>query len=178
MDIAERLTDHLNRNRGTSRIKYHKGLPTPKKSWKDYYEIITRQGVHQRDEYPHTTYVHFVHGDKESRYSRLIAIQYWFIYFYNDWKASHAGDWEHIVVFLKEPARDADGEPEPVACAYSAHHGGYRLAWRHVERVDDLGNRDRTQAATHPVVYVANASHANYYFGPSRYATSTRGAGG
>lgn len=100
----------------------------------------------------------------------LIAIEYWLIYLYNDWKSTHEGDWELTVVFLRQPS-DSGGQPEPIACAYSAHHGGYRLPWRQVEKVDD--QERRADAGSHPVVYVANGSHANYFFGPGHYATTT-----
>lgn len=167
------LLAQMDRNGSKRRIKYHRGMPTPDKSWKNYRDIVAKQGTHRRENYPHQTYVHFAYADSQSRYAGLTAIQYWFIYYYNDWKTSHAGDWEHIVVFLRESPDNQAADSRPIACAYSAHHGGYRLAWEHVERVNDLSEPDDSDKATHPVVYVANGSHANYFFGPSRYATTT-----
>ena len=169
---ADTLVQEMNRRPEAERIRYHQGMPTPRKAWRSYHEIVAGGGIHRGHEYPYVGYAHFVHGDGASVYAGLVAIQYWFIYYYNDWKASHAGDWEHIVVFLKETTGDSQGQLEPIACAYSAHHGGYRLRWQRVERVDDQGNLDRDNG-NHPVVYVASGSHANYFFGPSRYATST-----
>jgi hypothetical protein len=82
-------------------------------------------------------------------------IQYWFFYAYNDFATSHGGvndhegDWEGIQVFLK-------GD-EPAWAVYSAH-GGHgekaRQAWQ-PQAIELEG--------THPVVYVAAGSHANYY---------------
>jgi hypothetical protein len=172
----ELLIDQMDRSRSAERIKYHQGVLKPDQAWRDYRDIVNKQGAHQGEDYGHCAYAHFVYGDQGSRYAGLTAIQYWFFYYYNDWKASHAGDWEHIVVILKDAPAGQGPEPEPYACAYSAHHGGYRLGWKNVERVDDEGNivsGDGSGEGTHPVVYVANGSHANYFFGPSRYVTTT-----
>ena len=112
-----------------------KGHRDRKKFWAEYYRIIKRLESHvDDDEYRHMAYVHFAYGDDlpatipsgdtKCDYSGLIAIEYWFIYLYNDWRATHEGDWELAVVFLRQPS-EIGGEPEPIGCAYSAHHGGY-----------------------------------------------------
>lgn len=144
-----------------------------KKFWREYYRIVNNIGEHQHEPYPYCSYVNMVYGDDLPRtpYAGLVAIQYWFVFLYNDWKAPHEGDWENIVVYLRL-SDNSTNEPEPIACAYSAHHGGYRLGWRYVEKVDGDGNR--TDSGTHPVVYVANGSHANYFVGPYRYETDTK----
>jgi hypothetical protein len=113
--------------------------------WRRYADI-------DKDAYPITTYAKIV------REQDLTAIQYWLAYPYNDWRSTHEGDWEVVMVFLRGAT--------PIACAYSAHHGGYRLPWALVETHD-----------THPIVYVANGSHANYFFGPGQYENTAEAFG-
>ena len=76
--------------------------------------------------------------------SRII-IQYWLFYVFNNGPLNdHQGDFEVIEVFL-----DYDG---PQKALYSQHHAGQNAAWSEVEKVD-----------SHPVAYVAEGSHANYF---------------
>ena len=63
-----------------------------------------------------------------------------------------------------------DEGPKPTLCAYSAHMGGHWLKWSDVEKVDDGGQR--VPEGTHPVVYVANGSHANYFHGSGLFLTA------
>ncbi|MCW4005543.1 MAG: Vps62-related protein [Candidatus Bathyarchaeota archaeon] len=73
-------------------------------------------------------------------------IQYWLFYVYNNGPLNnHQGDIEVIQVFL-----DSAGNPQTVLL--SQHGAGQNAAWNDVEKVD-----------THPVVYVAQGSHANYF---------------
>lgn len=84
------------------------------------------------------------------------AIQYWFLYAFNDWAGhggynDHEGDWEMICVFL-------DMDNRPLAVASSCH-----VLKPGVARWDDL--RQSPGAIwqnTHPVIYVGCGSHANY----------------
>jgi len=79
--------------------------------------------------------------------STSTVVQYWFFYAYNDAPLNnHEGDWEMIEVIL-------DSTQEPVSAAYSQHLKGQRASWGDVEKMD----------STHPVVYVARGSHANYF---------------
>lgn len=74
-------------------------------------------------------------------------VQYWFFYAYNDSPVNqHEGDWEMIEIPL-------DNSEEPISAVYSQHMQGQRAVWGDVEKLD----------ATHPVVYVARGSHANYF---------------
>jgi hypothetical protein len=100
-------------------------------------------------------------GDESTVYGRVvhvggaIVLQYWFFY-YDDvysyfyppsdvvWQA-HEGDWEVVNVVLT-------ADEQPVEVGYSQHCLGQRRTWAATPRVDD----------THPVVYVAAGSHANY----------------
>jgi hypothetical protein len=81
-------------------------------------------------------------------------LQYWFFYTLDDWRNSlskptlwhmHEGDWEEASVAL-----DASGRP--LAVAASQHDLGVRRPWSRVKIRD----------GTHPVVWVALGSHANY----------------
>lgn len=95
---------------------------------------------------PVTAYAHVV------REGTRTTIQYWLLYFYNDWFNKHEGDWELVQVTL-----DANGEPEWVVL--SQHHAGSRRAWASAP----------VEEGTHPVVYVARGSHANYFVGDEVY---------
>jgi|SRR5271157_599073 len=79
--------------------------------------------------------------------SSSTVIQYWFFYAYNNGPLNnHQGDLEVVEVFL-------DGSGTPVRAVYSQHGSGENAAWGDVELYDN----------THPVVYVAQGSHANYF---------------
>jgi hypothetical protein len=90
-------------------------------------------------EFGPTVYGHVVH------YPGRIALQYWYLYAYNDAGNYHEGDWEMAAVEL-----DANGQP--VRAGYSGHQGGFRRPW---ERVEKIGDR--------PLVYSARGSHAAYF---------------
>ena len=79
-------------------------------------------------------------------------LQYWQFYFYNDWFNKHEGDWEQVSIVL-----DINLEPEWVVL--SQHHGGTRRAWADT----------KIENGTHPAVYVALGSHANYFWGDEIY---------
>jgi hypothetical protein len=88
--------------------------------------------------------------------SDRIVLQYWYFY-YDDvysypfappgsfWQA-HEGDWEVVNVVLSSDER-------PLSVAYSQHCLGEERPWAALKPVDE----------THPVVYVALGSHANYF---------------
>ncbi|MCZ2856573.1 MAG: Vps62-related protein [Candidatus Bathyarchaeota archaeon] len=74
-------------------------------------------------------------------------IQYWFFYAFNLGSLNqHEGDWEMIEIVL-DPTETA------LYAVYSQHFSGERASWNDVEKVDE----------THPRVYVALGSHANYF---------------
>ena len=84
----------------------------------------------------------------------VTVLQYWVFYPLDDWRNSptrprlwhmHEGDWEEVSVELGPAGR-------PVAVACSQHDLGVTRTWAHV----------RLSGGTHPVVYVALGSHANY----------------
>jgi len=85
-----------------------------------------------------------------------IALQYWYWYADDFWSGrqpptdevwqGHEGDWEVVTVVL-------DSAGTPLFTGYSQHECGKRRAWKRVPK----------SATTHPLVYVALGSHANYY---------------
>jgi len=86
-----------------------------------------------------------------------ILLQYWYFYRYDEWETHvfagklvqrHEGDWEAVTVGLSDT--------EPLFVAYSAHCAGTWVPWEEAEISDRLGGR------THPVIAVAEGSHANY----------------
>jgi len=79
--------------------------------------------------------------------SGYACVQYWFFYAYNDHSVNqHEGDWEMIEVILNTAGN-------PIMAAYSQHFMGESANWSDVETTDN----------THPNVYVAKGSHANYF---------------
>jgi hypothetical protein len=73
-------------------------------------------------------------------------IQYWLFYAFNNGPLNeHQGDIEVIQIFL-------DNSNNPQHALYSQHGAGENAAWTDVEKQD-----------THPIVYVAQGSHANYF---------------
>ena len=83
-------------------------------------------------------------------------LQYHFFYAFNDWRLAanglnhHEADWEMMAVYLKNN--------EPYAILFSQHGSGAMEFWKDVRCVKDAdGNQ-----TTHPIVYAALGSHANY----------------
>ena len=76
---------------------------------------------------------------------RGIALQYWYLYVYNDFWNNHEADWEMVTIVLTP-----DGSPQRIRL--SSHHGGHGLPWSEAPRD---GER--------PVVRVARGSHAGYF---------------
>jgi hypothetical protein len=89
-----------------------------------------------------------------------LALQYWFYYLYNDFNNKHEGDWEMIQLLFDAPDAAVALERGPVRVGYSQHEGAEEATWESakLERLD----------GTHPVVYPASGSHANY-FAPALY---------
>ena len=96
-----------------------------------------------------------------------IILQYWFFFFFNDWRSSfngandHESDWEMVCVYL------ADNGPVPVEPAWVAYAS-------HDYAGDDLRRRwddpELRREGEHPVVFAGAGSHASYYT-PGEYLT-------
>ena len=118
------------------------------------------------------------HGRVVRQGGRLV-LQYWFFYFYNNWRTrffganDHEADWEMICVYLSASAVDkiidagedlATAPLEPGWVAYASHdfHGDdLRRRWDDPE-IEKVGE--------HPVIYAGAGSHASY-FSPGEYIT-------
>jgi VPS62-like protein len=78
-------------------------------------------------------------------------LQYWFFYYYNDFRYSddryglHEGDWEMVQIRLNPDAK-------PTHAVYAQHDEGSWCSWLEMNPAGD-----------HPVVYVARGSHASYF---------------
>jgi hypothetical protein len=79
-------------------------------------------------------------------------VRYWLFYVFDDWRSrretlwqAHEADWETVSVGL-------DATLHPIFAAYSQHCSGSVRSWSKVRR-----------RSTHPLVYVALGSHANYF---------------
>jgi hypothetical protein len=97
----------------------------------------------------------YAHVAQEAARPDKLALQYWLYYPFNDWNNLHEGDWEMIqLVFDAASVEEALGEA-PVEVGYSQHEGGEKAEWgdEKLELVD----------GTHPVVYPAAGSHANFF---------------
>ena len=83
-------------------------------------------------------------------------LQYHFFYAFNDWRLAanginhHEADWEMVAVYLKNDS--------PYSVLFSQHGTGAMELWEDVRCAKDKDGRD----TTHPLIYVALGSHANY----------------
>jgi hypothetical protein len=84
------------------------------------------------------------------------SLQYHFFYAFNDWRLAangvnhHEGDWEMVAVYLKND--------QSYAVLFSQHGSGALERWENVNCVRDRDGKE----TTHPVIYTALGSHANY----------------
>ncbi len=111
---------------------------------------------------PDERYMYYGRVVREHGY---VALQYWFFYAYNDWRASfhgvndHEGDWEMVIVYVAE---NAAGVIEPLWLACSEHdYEGDDLR----RRWDDPALQ---RVGEHPLICAGAGSHANYFF-PGEY---------
>jgi hypothetical protein len=134
---------------GTGLWGYHLDFPgdplRPGCTYADWAERVTA-------DYPATTYARV--NTEPGKPGRL-ALQYWFYYVFNDWNNTHEGDWEMIqIIFPADSAEEALGTT-PLEVGYSQHSSAERAAWG-----DD---KLEIEGGTHPVVYPAAGSHANFF---------------
>jgi hypothetical protein len=110
----------------------------------------------------------YAHVATDPAFPGRLALQYWLFYVYNDWNNLHEGDWEMIqLLFDAASAHDALAA-KPTSVGYSQHEGAERADWG----ADKLDLVD----GTHPVVYPAAGSHANF-FGEGLYLGSSASQG-
>jgi Vacuolar protein sorting-associated protein 62 len=84
-----------------------------------------------------------------------LALQYWFFYVFNDFNDKHEGDWEMIQLNFDAAAPAQALRSKPALVGYSQHEGAESAHWGD-SKLEIVGG-------THPVVYAALGSHANYY---------------
>ncbi|NWG09498.1 MAG: Vps62-related protein, partial [Nitrososphaerales archaeon] len=109
------------------------------------FEEISQDYDQWKDVNGYFVYAH-VKPDMEGSESYIV-IQYWLFYAFNNGPLNdHQGDWEVIEVIL-------NSSEEPLYASYSQHESGEKTSWANVEKVD----------GTHPKVYIAKGSHANYF---------------
>jgi len=99
-----------------------------------------------------TVYAHVV---TERAQPGRLALQYWLYYAFNDWNNLHEGDWEMVQLVFEAGSADEALSTTPAEIGYSQHEGGEKAEWgaEKLELVD----------GTHPVVYPAAGSHANFF---------------
>ncbi|RJP55463.1 MAG: DUF3995 domain-containing protein [Anaerolineaceae bacterium] len=123
-------------------------------------EKIAQEAYHQYaeilKEHPQPVYYGRVLHEADERGSEWTILQYHFFYAFNDWRLAangmnhHEGDWEMAAVYLKNGL--------PHSLLLSQHGAGNIEKWQAtIKAVDENGKE-----TTHPVVYVALGSHANY----------------
>ena len=114
----------------------------------------------------HTQPTVYAHVATDPSYPGQLALQYWMFYVYNDWNNLHEGDWEMIQLNFSAPTAEAvlaSGD-HPSEVGYSQHTGGEKAGWG--------DSKLQIVGATHPVVYPAAGSHANF-FGSALYLGSS-----
>ena len=108
----------------------------------------------------------YVYYGRVVRQHGWVALQYWFLYLFNNWRSGfyggndHEADWEMVTVYLYE---QPDGQLAPRWAAYGSHDfsgDDLRRRW------DDRGQLELCDG--HPVVYAGAGSHASY-FRPGEY---------
>jgi len=119
-----------------------------RKSFRQYVEILEKE--------PQPVYYGRVACWQDVEGNNWKSLQYHFFYAFNDWRLAanginhHEGDWEMAAVYLKEE--------EPYSMLLSQHGSGAIELWADVRCVK---GKDGSET-THPLIYVALGSHANY----------------
>jgi hypothetical protein len=123
-------------------------------------ETVARKAFYQYQEilkkHPQPVYYGRVTRRQDKDGNRWTSLQYHFFYAFNDWRLAanginhHEGDWEMVAVYLKND--------EPYAVLFSQHGSGALEPWKDVYRAKDSNGND----TTHPIIYAALGSHANY----------------
>ncbi|HUA49212.1 MAG TPA: hypothetical protein VMA77_28510 [Solirubrobacteraceae bacterium] len=115
-----------------------------------------RQFRRWNDDRPPTVYAHVA---TDPLHPGKLAVGYWFYYTFNDFTDKHESDWEMAQVDFAASTPAAALRAGPYEVDVSQHAGGERSAWTDTKLQKD---------GTHPVIYDATGSHANY-FGAALY---------
>lgn len=137
--------------RGTLKEQLPTAFTLPLAAAKTYLDVRGAEPVRGSTAYPEierrveeatrraTVYWHVRREPSSDR----VAIEFWLLYLYNAFYDRHEADWEGVTVVLQHGA--------PIAISFSQHQSRRWVAWS-----------AQTKLATHPVVFVARGSHANY----------------
>ena len=96
----------------------------------------------------------YAHVATDPTHPGKLAVQYWFYYTFNDFTDKHESDWEMGQVDFDASDAAQAIVNGPYEVDLSQHAGGERSAW-----TDSKLQKD----GTHPVIYDATGSHANYF---------------
>ena len=83
-----------------------------------------------------------------------LAVEYWFYYTFNDFTDLHESDWEMAQVDFAASTAAAALRSGPYEVDVSQHAGGERSGWT---------DSKLQKEGTHPIIYDATGSHANYF---------------
>jgi hypothetical protein len=101
------------------------------------------------------TPVTYAHIATDPAYPGKLALQYWFFYVFNDFNDKHEGDWEMIQLDFNAATPAQALHMKPALVGLSQHEGAESAQWGEAKL--------QILDGTHPVVYPALGSHANYY---------------
>jgi hypothetical protein len=119
-----------------------------RKSFFQYAEIL--------EKHPQPVYYSRVASWDDVEGNHWKILQYHYFYAFNDWRLAanginhHEGDWEMVAVYLKND--------KPYSVLLSQHGTGAMELWQDVRCVKEKDGKE----TTHPLIYVALGSHANY----------------
>jgi len=114
-----------------------------------YFENYFKQKVAELGLEP-TIYAKYVYSPT----NRLLYLEYWFYYYFNDWNDTHESDWEMIALGFNAETPEEALSLTPSWVGYAQHGGGETAHWD-----DDKVSRD----GNHPITYPSAGSHATYY---------------
>jgi len=83
-----------------------------------------------------------------------LVVQYWFFWYFNQFNDLHEGDWEGMQIAFEASDPQSALEEGPSEVVLYQHAGGEKASWE-AGKVEKDG--------THPVVYPAAGSHANFF---------------
>jgi hypothetical protein len=96
----------------------------------------------------------YAHVATDPAYPGRLAVEYWFYYTFNDFTDLHESDWEMAQVDFEATNAAEALLKGPYEVDVAQHAGGERSAWTDT-KLDRQG--------THPVIYAATGSHADYF---------------
>ena len=110
-----------------------------------------RQFQRWNDGRPPSVYAHVA---TDALHPGKLAVEYWFYYTFNDFTDKHESDWEMAQVDFAASTPAAALRTGPYEVDLSQHAGGERSPWT---------DSKLQKEGTHPLIYDATGSHANYF---------------